>query len=197
MTENNPEIFDKYWKATEIIREYQPVLFTFGDMELPYIFLAEHPKFPDRNVVFRGKVFIRKPQIMLPGSTSGPEFTEGFENAGEMPKMAVFLMRSMGLPCSKISNQVIMHKELNYGRLSEAIERFESELDQQDDTQTGLIKGLCDGFEVSLMRYSIGLMVKSAGPNVKEYMEHIRRQRGEPIGLDENITDEDIKRLFE
>jgi hypothetical protein len=47
------------------------------------------------------------------------------------------------------------------------------------------------------MRYSLGLVIKSAPDNIKEYFEHLRRQRGEPIRPDERITDEDIRRLFE
>ena len=61
---------------------------------------------------------------------------------------------------------------------------------------TGLIKGTAGGADISLMRYSIGLMIKSGPENVKEFFEHMRRQRGESIRPDEQITDEDIKRLF-
>jgi hypothetical protein len=39
-------------------------------------------------------------------------------------------------------------------------------------------------------------MIRSAPGNVKEFFEHMRRQRGEPIGPDEKITDEDIRRLL-
>ncbi len=46
------------------------------------------------------------------------------------------------------------------------------------------------------MRYSLGLAIKSAPGNVKEFFEHLRRQRGEPIRPDERVTDEDIRRLF-
>jgi len=46
------------------------------------------------------------------------------------------------------------------------------------------------------MRYSLGLVIKSVPENVREFFEHLRKQRGEPIRPDEKITDEDIRRLF-
>ena len=70
-------------------------------------------------------------------------------------------------------------------------------MENQENTDTGLIKGVLDGADISLMRYSVGLMIKSAAENVKEFFEHLRRQRDEPIRPDEKITDEDIRKLFE
>ena len=48
----------------------------------------------------------------------------------------------------------------------------------------------------SLMRYSMGLIIKSAPGNVKEYFEHFYRQQGKPISPHDKITDEEIRRLF-
>jgi hypothetical protein len=83
-----------------------------------------------------------------------------------------------------------------FGGLQNILDRFDQEMDSQEDSETGLIKGVLDGTDISLMRYSLGLVIKSAPGNVKEFFEHIRRQRGEPIRPDERITDEDIRRLF-
>jgi len=79
--EFDSEKFKEYWRKTEVIREYQSILFTFGDMELPYVFAAEHNSFEDRVVVKKGVVVIQKPHILLPGHFEGPEFKEGFEHA--------------------------------------------------------------------------------------------------------------------
>jgi len=77
------------------------------------------------------------------------------------------------------------------------LDRFNKEMDGQEDSETGLIKGVLEGADISLMRYSLGLVIKSAPGNVREFFEHLKRQRREPIRPDEKITDEDIKRLFE
>lgn len=196
MQEFTKEIFNRFWKETEVICEYSSLLWTFGDMKLPYIFLAEHGGFNDRVIIHKGVIQIRKPNIILPGRYSGPEFTDGFEKAGQMTNYAAIVMRSMGLPYSNISNKTILSHEVEYGKLSDAIEKYQKDLNQHEDVETGLIKGLYGGAEVSLMRYSAGLMIKSAGENVKQYIDHIRRQRGEPIRPDEKITDEDIEKLF-
>jgi len=166
--------FKEYWKATEVIREYQRMLFTFGDMELPYVLVAEHSRFKDRTVVRKGVVLVQRPHIMLPPYYGGPEFKEGFEHA--IPPDAVYL--------------------LEYGNVQRVLDRFDNQMESQEDTDTGLIKGVLDGADICLMRYSLGLAIKSAPGNISEFFEHLRRRRGEPIRPDERITDEDIRRLF-
>ena len=190
------EIFEICWQKTEIIREYHQVLFTFGDMRLPYVFLAEHANYNDRVLVHKGVVDIQKPNILLPGYHPNIEFKEGFEHFKDVPRNMALIIRSLGLPHSEIRNKETVRKEIEYGSLQEVIEKYNKKLKQNEDSDTGLIKGLAGGADISLMRYSIGLMVKSAPENVKEFFEHIRRQRGESIRPDEKITDEDIRRLF-
>lgn len=190
------ENFEKYWQKTEIFREYHHVLFTFGDMKLPYVFVAEHASYNDRVLVNRGIVDIQKPNILLPGHNHCLEFKEGFEHFPDIPRNMGMIIRSLGLPYSEVSNKQSVKEEIEYGSLQEVIDKYNRKLEQHEDSDTGLIKGVAGGAEVSLMRYSIGLMVKSAPENVKEFFEHMRRQRGCPIRPDEQITDEDIKRLF-
>ena len=196
MSELGRNKFEECWRATEVIREYQRMLFTFGDMEVPYVLVTEHDRFKDRAIVRKGVVMLQRPQIFLPSHYGGPEFQEGFEHADAIPPEATFLLRAMQLPYSQISNRPVAGEHMEYGSLQSVLDRFEKELENQDDTETGLIKGPSYGADISLMRYSLGLAIKSAPGNVKEFFEHLRRQRGEPIRADERITDEDIRRLF-
>jgi len=197
MPEFDKQNFKECWKRTEVIREYQRMLYTFGDMELPYVFVAEHGRFRDRTVVRKGIVLFQKPHILLPPYYGGPEFKEGFEHANAIPPEAAYLFRAMKLPYSHITNKPIAEEQMEYGALQDVLDRFDRQMESQEDSETGLIKGIMDGADISLMRYSLGLVIKSAADNVKEYFEHLRRQRGEPIRPDEKITDEDIRRLFE
>jgi hypothetical protein len=103
----------------------------------------------------------------------------------------------MQVPYSKISNRPIVTEEIEYGSVQNILDKFDQEMENQEDTETGLIKGVRNGVDVSLMRYSLGLAIKSAPGNMSEFFEHLRRRRGEPIRPDERITDEDINRLFE
>ena len=196
MPEYDRAEFMAHWSATEVIREYQRMLFTFGDMELPYVLVAEHSRLRDRTIVRKGIVLIQRPHILLPPYYGGPEFKEGFEHAKAIPPEAVYLLRAMQMPYSQITNKPVGKEEIEYGNLQSVLDKFDKEMESQEDTETGLIKGVLNGADISLMRYSLGLSIKSAPGNVKEFFEHLRRRRGEPIRPDERITDEDIRRLF-
>ncbi len=196
MPEFDRENFNECWKSTEVIREYQRMLFTFGDMELPYVLAAEHDRLRDRTVVRKGVVLIQRPHILLPSYYGGPEFKEGFEHANAIPPEAVYLLRSIGMPFSQITNKPIGEETIEYGNLQSVLDTFAGKMEAREDTETGLIKGVLKGADISLMRYALGLAIKSAPGNVKEFFEHLRRRRGEPIRPDEKITDEDIRRLF-
>ena len=52
------EIFEEYWEKTEVIREYHQMLFTFGDMRLPYVFVAEHASLSSVNYNFPSTTII-------------------------------------------------------------------------------------------------------------------------------------------
>ncbi len=196
MSDFGRQKFNECWRATEVIREYQRMLFTFGAMELPYVLVAEHDRFKDRAVVMKGLVLLKRPHILLPPHYSGPEFKEGFEHANAIPSEALYLLRAMQVPYSQISNRPIAEEQIEYGSVQSVLDKFDKEMESREDTETGLIKGVLDGADVSLMRYSMGLAIKSAPGNVDEFFEHLRRRRGEPIRPDERITDEDIRRLF-
>jgi hypothetical protein len=197
MRELNKNRFKEYWTKTEVIREYQRILYTFGDMKLPYVFTAEHSRFRDRTVIRRGVVFLQKPHIVLPGYYGGPEFGKGFEHASAIPPEAAYVLRTMGLPYSRMTNKLLAEEQIEYGSLQDVLDRLDRQMDDQENTETGLIKGVLEGADISLMRYSLGLMIKSAPENVREFFEHVRKQRAEPIRPDEKITDEDIRKLFE
>jgi len=196
VSEIDREQFNQYWRSTEVIREYERMLFTFGAMELPYVLVAEHGQFKDRAVVIKGLVSLQRPQIMLPRHYGGPEFKEGFEHANALPPEAVYLLRAMQVPYSQISNKPVAEEQIEYGSVQSVLDKLGQEMENQGDIETGLIKGVLDGADISLMRYSLGLAIKSAPGNVNEFFEHLRRRRGEPISPDERITDEDIRRLF-
>ena len=196
MSEFSRQKFNECWRSTEVIREYQRMLFTFGAMELPYVLVAEHNRFKDRAIVMKGRVLLQRPHILLPPHYGGPEFSEGFEHANAIPPEALYLLREMQVPYSQISNKPIAEEQIEYGSVQSVLDKFVKEMESREDTETGLIKGALDGADISLMRYSMGLAIKSAPGNVNEFFEHMRMRRGEPIRHDEKVTDEDIRRLF-
>lgn len=189
--------FNQYWRETEVIRQHQRMLFTFGDMQLPYLFACEHPERKDRVIILNGFVRIQKPTIIVPGyfQEEGPQFRDGFQD--RIPSEVTSVFRGLGLPYCNIHNKLICEQKLEYGSLKKILDEYNQRLETENDAETGLIKGVSGGIEASLIRYFFELTLKSTPENVQEFMEHLRRQRGEPIRPDEKITDEDIARLFE
>ena len=196
MTKSNEDKFRQYWQQTIIIREYQRLLFTFGDMELPYVFVAENTTLPDRTVIQKGTMVLEKPHIFLPTHQDTPKF-EGFEHSNAFAREVAYLFRAAKLPYSHISNKPLAQEKLEYGCSDDVIERICKQMDVLDDTETGLIKGPLEGIDISLIRYSFGLAVKSAPENINEFLEHLRSQSGKPIKPNEKITEEELRKLFE
>lgn len=188
--------FNEYWQRTEIIRDYQAMLHTFGDTELHYLLVADHPGFADRSITRQGTMVLQRPQILLPGR-SGPDFGEGFEHGDSLPGEALYVLRALRLPYSRVSNRVVAEENIEYGTVDAVLDRFYDDLDNRNDRKTGLIKGVAAGADISLMYYAVAQMIKSAPDNVKHFFEHLRRQRGGPIDPAEQITEEEIRRLFD
>jgi len=190
--EENSRRFWKLWWGTKIIRGHQQMLYTFGDMKLPYIFAAEHP-LRDRTIIMEGTISVERPKIIIPGQYEGPEFQEGFTKP--VPYDAIHVFRAMGLPHSIITNKLETKNGIAYDSPGSVLKKLEAKLKAEEDTETGLIKGFLKGIEVSLMRYAIELGLKSAPGNVNQFFEHMRLQRMGPI-IDNKITDEEARRLF-
>lgn len=188
--------FNEYWKNTKIIREYQPSLFTFGSTDLPYILACEH-SMKDRTIVIRGVVVTEKPTIILPAYMyeDGPHFANGFK--GMIPGDVTSFFRFFRIPYCHVHNRILQDQKIEYGKLDSVLDRYNEELENAKDTEIGLIRGSIEGAEISLGRYLFQLSVKSRPENVQEFMEYLRRQRGEPIRPDDKITDDEIARLFE
>ncbi|MDP2924939.1 MAG: hypothetical protein Q8N99_01060 [Nanoarchaeota archaeon] len=193
MQELSREDFEKYWGGTEVIREYQGNLFTFGDTNLHYVYLSEHP-IGNRIIVKKGIVLFKKPIIILPGQCSRFEFNQGFQN--RLSPDAAQLFRASEFPFSNLTNKTQEEETIEYGSLNRVLKKIDTEIQNSGDLETGIIKGVLGGLEVSLVRYSFGLAVKSGPSNVEEYIEHLKKQRGKPIRPGESVTDEDLKMLF-
>ena len=187
--------FRKCWDKTEIRREYRRMLFTFGSVVLPYVYVAESNHFNDKVIVKKGNIRCERPNIILPGQYSGPQFGEGFSDP--VPLETSFIFRTMGLPYCIVDNKIISTEGMEYGRLGKVLERLNEDLERNGDDETALIKGLYNGLEVSLRKYFIGISTKSVPGNMKEFADHMRRQQDVgPIDPDEILSDEDFQRLL-
>lgn len=169
------ETFDRYWNKTEIIRSYEPMLFTFTDTDLPYIIAGEH-HLKDRVVVIKGVVKVQEPSIIV--ARNGPQFLKGFENAGALSCSAVYIFRNMNLPYCNVTNSVIRRQEIEYGGLQAILHEYDEKLKAKDNKIMGLITGIVEGADVSLMRYVAELAVKSKESNVRQIINHLKIRGG-------------------
>lgn len=185
MNELNEEKFRKFWEQTKLVRTYKPRLSSYLDIDLPYIFLSQHPEL-ERVFVKKGKVYVKKPAIIIPGVTA--EF-EGFEYGDEIKRQVAILTRMIRLPYYKYSHKPIAEEILDYGYLEEIIERYDKEMEKENDEKTGLIIGNIKGWSISLARYSFEVATKSAPENIKELLERVKRKEYPPIASDEEIPD--------
>ena len=176
MNELNEEKFRKFWEQTKLVRTYKPRLSSYLDIDLPYIFLSQHPEL-ERVFVKKGKVYVKKPAIIIPGVTA--EF-EGFEYGDEIKRQVAILTRMIRLPYYKYSHKAIAE---------EIIERYDKEMEKENDEKTGLIIGNIKGWSISLARYSFEVATKSAPENIKELLERVKRKEYPPIASDEEIPD--------
>ena len=78
------------------------------------------------------------------------------------------------LPYSFITNRIEAGQGVEYGGLQETLNRFNERLKRAEDIKTGLIKGVLEGMEYSLIRYSVGLAIKSGPRNIKEFFDFLK-----------------------
>lgn len=188
-------IAEKCWRGTEIIRKYQSALPTFLDVELPYVFVAEHPTVKDRVSTIMGYVVVNSPQISIPFylADEGPQFRDGFEDiclAGP-----ISFLRMIGFPYSFIDNKIQCDHILENGSLQGILKRHENELEAGNDIKTALIKGVYRGAQISLVRYLLQLAIESHPTNTREVLARLGK-KGTPIGENDTITQAEMNKLF-
>ena len=148
------EQFEEFWEQTKLVRIYQPSLTTFIsalDMDLPYLFLAQHPK---RNRVFvkKGVIYIKKPIVMALGLHGKSE------------------------PIYYSYNCKPSEESLDYGYLAEVTEKYLKEMEKSKDKKTGLITGKLEGYDISLARYPLEVITLRFTPEkIQERTDYNKR----------------------
>jgi len=169
------EDFMKALKETEIHRHRESHLLTLSATALPYVLLCESAVNDGDTVVRQGVVRVEKPQLLV---LHNPMEFEGFEYQDNPNESSAFLAlgRSASMPPAKYSN-VETSLEVFDGGLQKALDHFSRELDQGDDSQTGLVSGPVDIWALSLFVY-VGKMVARSAP--QDTQELLRRHFESP-----------------
>lgn len=172
------EQWDKARRHTEILRMRLQDLATFETTLVPYIFLAESSLNAGDTVVRKGHVLIERPAITLPGFS--PQF-QGFQFEPDLhvsdEAVATFLLiRGIQFPSLKYRHQLSM-LDLHEGSLQHAIRRFQDQLQRAEDTRTGLVVGLEDAWQFSILLLVGALVIRSAEGDLRRILEAWRKRQ--------------------
>lgn len=172
------ELWDKARKRTEILRMRLQDLATFETTVVPYIFLAESSVNAGDTVIRKGQVLVERPSITLPGFS--PQF-KGFEFEPDLhlndDALATFLLvRGIHFPSLKYRHQ-LSALDLLEGSLQRAVSRFEDQLKRAEDTKTGLVVGVEDAWQFSILLLVGALVVRSAEGDLRRILEEWRKRQ--------------------
>ena len=174
------ELWDKARKRTEILRMRLQDLATFDATRVPYIFLAESSLNAGDTVVRKGHVLIERPSIVLPTFSphfEGFEFDETLHLSGDA--LATFLLvRGVQFPSLKYRHQV-SSLDLFEGSLQKTIEHFSERLAAAEDITTGLVIGVEDAWQFSILLLVGALVVRSAEGDLRRILDDWRRRQRE------------------
>lgn len=176
---NLEEKWKKAVSKTEIIRVRMTNLLTFESTTLPYVFLAESIVNPGDTVVRKGKVIAEKPLLILPENF--PQF-EGFDfkkdlKVNDDSVRTLFLMRGIAFPSLKYQN-ITSTIDISEGPLAKTIKENKRKLEKKEDLTTGLIAGLEDCWQLSILLYIATLVSKSAASDIQKLLDKFKKDSG-------------------
>ncbi len=168
----------KALKNTEIVRSRIRGLLTDSDTIMPYIFLAESTVNPGDTVVRQGEVVIQKPSLVLPPNV--PQF-KGFEFEEEMEGdedsiVNFFLVRGISIPSYRYNNKT-QSLDVFEGRLSKAISFYKDKLQKEENVRTGLIIGLEESWQFSILLYNCSQVLKNADHDIQKLLNDFRKKK--------------------
>ena len=172
------EAWEKALKQTEIVRRRISSLQTFDDTSVPYIFLSPSLINEGDTVVRKGEVVVQKPSLILPPNL--PRF-EGFEikhEEGVDPGAVVnfLLVRGTSLPSLKYNNKT-SSLDVFEGDVTRAVSHFANQLEREEDVRCGLITGLEDVWQFSLLIFICAQVAGNTDMDVRRLMDHYRRRQ--------------------
>ena len=174
---NLHDAWEQALKNTEIVRTRVQDLHTFADTAVPYIFLSKSEVDGQDTVVRKGNVLVRRPAIILPPNM--PQL-EGFESdsLGDMDEqnLASFLfVRGISLPSLQYNNTT--HSlDIYEGELNRAVDHFLDQLAKSEDVHTGLVAGLNEYWQLSLLIFICTQVDKSANSDIRRLIDQYKKK---------------------
>jgi hypothetical protein len=176
---NIQDSWEKALKKTEIIRTRVQGLLTHTATNLPYIFLSESLINVGDTVVRKGEIVVDRPSLILPSAS--PQF-EGFDfdkelHIDEGMLTNFLLVRGVTFPSLNYNNKTYS-VDIYEGGLKKAIQDNLDRLQRKEDVHTGLITGLEDCWQFSVLIFICAQVAKSAETDVKKLLEELKKRGG-------------------
>lgn len=182
---------EKKWeeaiKKTKIVRSRYGKLNTFQKTILPYILVNKSLVSKNTTVIREGKVEVSRAMIHLPDNSpifSGFDFSSTTEFSEETIK-TFLLIRGVRFPSLKYSHNAVK-LEVVEKSLDQVVKEYLEMLRMKEDIDTGLIIGLPDVWQFSVLIYIATQVMKSVDSDIKNIFEH-RRDIFNIFPDDENI----------
>ncbi|MCX7911121.1 MAG: hypothetical protein N2505_06040 [Endomicrobia bacterium] len=161
-------------KNTKILKSRYQKLETFKKTVVPYVLLSNSLANKGSTVVRRGKVEVSPAFIHLPYGSfelKGFNFKETTNYSDETIK-SFLLIRGVQLPSLKYNNNQLKLEVINKS-LEETIAHYKKLFQRIEDTETGLIVGIPDIWQFSLLIYIMTLVVKCAKDDIKNFIDFL------------------------
>ncbi len=170
------QAWQKALKQTEILRSRVQSLLTFQDTLVPYVFLSESSINEGDTVVRQGELLFEKPSLILPNNH--PQF-EGFEfdSSSELNLSSLvnlLLIRGVSLPSLKYNNKTVS-LDIFEGSLSKAAKHYLEIFQQQENVNTGLIKGPEDVWQFSVLIFICSQVSRNAETDVRQLLAQYKK----------------------
>ncbi|PIQ89102.1 MAG: hypothetical protein COV72_04725 [Candidatus Omnitrophica bacterium CG11_big_fil_rev_8_21_14_0_20_42_13] len=175
------DIQDKWEKAlagTKIIRPRVQELLTFATTRLPYVFLSPSSVNEGDTLVRQAEVLVERPALLLPENL--PQF-DGFEfdsdsGPGEETLINFLFVRGVSMPSLKYNNKT--HRlDIYEGCVEKAVDFYLDKLRREEDVHTGLICGLDDYWQFSVLIFIASQIARSAEGDIKRILDKIKNKR--------------------
>jgi hypothetical protein len=163
---------EKIWYAaamTRIVFSPESLLQTFGETDVHYFVLSDLLDAVGQVRVRQGRIIAERPKVITPNYF----LEQALENFGEDAQRYVELLLSQAENMRILRYGLRFRKqeyseELVHGNMEEISERVAEEARRNETELCGVIVGVDDMWEVSLLKFAAGLIRKSAPHNLSE-----------------------------
>jgi len=169
---------EKKWneaiKKTKIIRTRYAKLNTFNKTILPYVLINRSTINKGMTVIREGKVEVLPAMIHLPDGSpifDGFNFFDTTEYSDETIK-TFLLVRGIKLPSLKYSNDETK-LDLSEKTVDEVVKDYQELLARKEDLDTGIILGIPEVWQFSLLIYILSNITKSLNNDIKNIFDNL------------------------